>query len=201
MVVTTLRKEGAPLVRYRTRDLTRMIPGRCACGSALPRHDRLMGRSDDMFIIRATNIYPGQIADILSRTPGVSSEYNVVLTRAAGKDFMRVLVERDPDAAPAADVAVARASGPHQEGDHGLGRRGVGGVRLVAAIGTEVETGLRQAVATGQGLDAGMIRVVNGDPVSCGSTPNGTCCACCATAWACWAPRKAAAAASAAHAR
>lgn len=107
MVVTTLRKEGAPLIRYRTRDLTRAIPGRCVCGSPLPRHDRLMGRSDDMFIIRATNIYPGQIAHILSRAPGVSAEYNVVLTRAAGKDFMRVLVERDAGADPAADGPVA----------------------------------------------------------------------------------------------
>ncbi len=107
MVVTTLRKEGAPLVRYRTRDLTRLVPGRCACGSPLPRHDRLMGRSDDMFIFRAVNIYPGQIADVLSRTSGVSCEYNVVLTREGGKDQMKVLVERDPEADPAADGALA----------------------------------------------------------------------------------------------
>lgn len=107
MVVTTLCKEGAPLVRYRTRDLTRAIPGRCACGSPLPRHDRLMGRSDDMFIFRAVNVYPGQVADILSRTDGVSCEYNVVLTRDQGKDFLRVIVERDPDADPAGDGAVA----------------------------------------------------------------------------------------------
>ncbi len=109
MVVTTLRKEGAPLVRYRTRDLTRFIPGRCACGSPLPRHDRLMGRSDDMFIIKATNVYPGQIAHILSTIPGVSSEYNVVLTREGGKDFMKVLVERAPEADPAGDRAVGKA--------------------------------------------------------------------------------------------
>jgi len=109
IVVTTLRKEGAPLVRYRTRDLTRMIPGQCPCGSPIPRHDRLLGRSDDMFIIRATNVYPGQIADILSRTPGVSSEYNVVLTRDGGKDFMRVLVERAVGADPSGDGEVAGA--------------------------------------------------------------------------------------------
>jgi phenylacetate-CoA ligase len=108
MVVTTLRKEASPLVRYRTRDLTRAIPGRCPCGSVLPRHDRLMGRSDDMFIFRATNIYPGQIADILTRTDGVSCEYNVILTRSGGKDEMQVLVERDPECDPAGDAAVAK---------------------------------------------------------------------------------------------
>ena len=70
MVVTTLRKEAAPLVRYRTRDLTRSIPGTCACGSILPRHDRFLGRSDDMFIFRAVNIYPGQIDHVLSSIPG-----------------------------------------------------------------------------------------------------------------------------------
>jgi len=108
MVVTTLRKEGAPLVRYRTRDLTRLIPGRCECGSVLPRHDRLMGRSDDMFIFRAVNIYPGQIESILSKTDGVSCEYNVRLTRADGKDQMTVLAERDPGADPATDAAIRR---------------------------------------------------------------------------------------------
>ena len=109
MVVTTLRKEGAPLVRYRTRDLTRLIPGQCACGSILPRHDRITGRSDDMFKFRAVNIYPGQIASILSKIDGVSCEYNVRLTRADGKDQMTVLVERDPEAADATDAAVSRA--------------------------------------------------------------------------------------------
>ena len=109
MVVTTLRKEGAPLVRYRTRDLTRLIPGECACGSILPRHDRITGRSDDMFKFRAVNIYPGQIASILSKIDGVSCEYNVRLTRADGKDQMTVLVERDPEAADATDAAVSRA--------------------------------------------------------------------------------------------
>lgn len=111
MVVTTLRKEAAPLIRYRTRDLTRFIPGECACGSILPRHDKLMGRSDDMFKYRAVNIYPGQIESILSKTEGVSCEYNVRLTRADGRDQMTVLVERDPVAAAAADAAVARSIG------------------------------------------------------------------------------------------
>lgn len=108
MVVTTLRKEGAPLVRYRTRDLTRLIPGKCQCGSVLPRHDKLMGRSDDMFIFRAVNIYPGQIEHVLVNTPGVSSEYNVILDRREGKDFMTILVERDPEGDPAKDKEIAQ---------------------------------------------------------------------------------------------
>jgi phenylacetate-CoA ligase len=95
MVVTTLRKEGAPLVRYRTRDLTKLIPKRCSCGSILPMHDRLLGRSDDMFIFRAVNIYPGQIDHILSNTKGVGSEYQIHLDRKEdGKDYMTVKVER-----------------------------------------------------------------------------------------------------------
>ncbi len=108
MVVTTLRKEAAPLIRYRTRDLTRLIPGQCECGSILPRHDRLMGRSDDMFKYRAVNIYPGQIESILSKTEGVSCEYNVRLTMADGKHQMTVLAERVPGADSAADAAVAQ---------------------------------------------------------------------------------------------
>ena len=96
MVVTTLRKEAAPLIRYRTRDLTRLIPGQCPCGSILPRHDRLLGRSDDMIIFRAVNIYPGQIDHILSGTPGIASEYQIILDRKEdGKDYMTIKVERD----------------------------------------------------------------------------------------------------------
>jgi phenylacetate-CoA ligase len=107
MVVTTLAKEGSPLLRYRTRDLTRSLPGRCSCGSVLPRHDRLLGRSDDMIIFRAVNIYPGQLDELLSRVPGISSEYNIRLERRGGKDFMTVSVERDPTGTPEADAALA----------------------------------------------------------------------------------------------
>jgi phenylacetate-CoA ligase len=95
MVVTTLRKEAAPLIRYRTRDLTRMIPKPCSCGSILPMHDALLGRSDDMFIIRGVNIYPSQIDAILSQMPGAGSEYQIILERREdGKDYMSVNVER-----------------------------------------------------------------------------------------------------------
>ncbi|MCX5909277.1 MAG: phenylacetate--CoA ligase [Deltaproteobacteria bacterium] len=109
MVVTTLRKEAAPLIRYRTRDLTRIIEGRCPCGNLLPRHDKILGRSDDMFIIRGVNIYPGQIDHILSQEPRVGSEFQVFLERGAdGKDYMSVKAERAQDGNPQDDPAVAK---------------------------------------------------------------------------------------------
>ena len=95
MVVTTLRKEAVPLIRYRTRDLTRLIPGECPCGSVLPRHDRLLGRSDDMIIFRAVNIYPGQVDHVLSGIDGIGSEYQIVLDRKQdGRDYMTIRLER-----------------------------------------------------------------------------------------------------------
>jgi phenylacetate-CoA ligase len=107
MVVTTLRKEAAPLIRYRTRDLTRLLPGDCPCGCTLPRHDRILGRSDDMIIYRGVNIYPGQIAEVLGKFADCSSEYRIVLERSMGKDVMRVEVERSRCATADADQALA----------------------------------------------------------------------------------------------
>lgn len=95
MVVTTLTKEAAPLIRYRTRDITRIIPGPCTCGSILPRHSRLRGRTDDMFKFRAVNIYPSSIDKILSEVPGLGSEYQIHLTRDdRERDHMLLKVER-----------------------------------------------------------------------------------------------------------
>jgi len=95
MVVTTLEKEAVPLIRYRTRDLTRLVPGECPCGSILPRHDRILGRSDDMIIFRAVNIYPGQIDHVLSGIDAIGSEYQIILDRKEdGRDYMALKVER-----------------------------------------------------------------------------------------------------------
>ena len=108
MVVTTLRKEGAPLIRYRTRDLTRLITEPCRCGSILPRHDRILGRSDDMIIFRAVNIYPGHADEILSSVPGVGSEYQVTLNRGQdGRDYMTIKIERADNGDPARDQDLA----------------------------------------------------------------------------------------------
>ncbi len=95
MVVTTLRKEAAPLIRYRTRDLSRIVTEKCPCGSIMPMHDRILGRSDDMFIFRAVNIYPSHIDQILSGIKEVGSEFQVILSREAnGKDHMLIKVEK-----------------------------------------------------------------------------------------------------------
>ena len=94
MVLTTLCKEAAPLIRYRTRDLTRLIDQPCSCGNILPMHDRILGRSDDMIIFRAVNIYPGQIDQVLSSIADASCEYQVHLDRKKdGKDHMSIRVE------------------------------------------------------------------------------------------------------------
>ncbi|MBI5521959.1 MAG: phenylacetate--CoA ligase [Desulfarculus sp.] len=108
LVVTTLRKEAAPLIRYRTRDLTRLLPEPCACGNTLPRHDRLLGRSDDMIKFRAVNIYPGQIDAVLSHSHGVGSEYQIILEpQGDGRERMVVRVERIEGASTADDQQVA----------------------------------------------------------------------------------------------
>lgn len=93
LVITTFTKEGAPLIRYRTRDLTRIIPGQCKCGLQYPRIDRIIGRTDDMVKVKGVNIYPGQIDEVLSKIDGVSSEYNIVIQHNDGKDVMTLRVE------------------------------------------------------------------------------------------------------------
>lgn len=96
MVVTSLCKEGSPMLRYRTHDITRKIPGACTCGSPLPRHSRIKGRSDDTIKFRGVNIYPSSIDTILSKVPGLGSEYQIHLRRDedSGRDHMRMIVER-----------------------------------------------------------------------------------------------------------
>ncbi|MDJ0884185.1 MAG: phenylacetate--CoA ligase [Desulfobacterales bacterium] len=114
MVVTTLQKEAVPLIRYRTRDITRIIPGDCTCGSIMPRHSRIMGRTDDMFIFRAVNIYPSHIDKILSEISDLGSEYQIHLSRdKAERGVMRIVVEMGQEgqmssAAPLADRLVRR---------------------------------------------------------------------------------------------
>ena len=110
MVVTTLCKEAAPLIRYRTRDLTRMIETPCACGNILPRHDRILGRSDDMIIFRGVNLYPAHIDEILSKIDGTGSEYQIHLERREdGKDYLQLRVERAEGRDPEADSSLAKA--------------------------------------------------------------------------------------------
>lgn len=108
MVFTTLRKEGSPLIRYRSRDLTRIVPDECPCGCLLPRHDKILGRSDDMFIVRGVNIYPGQIDEVLSGIKEAGSEYQVHLEhRSDGRDYMTLKVEREENIHESGDKGVA----------------------------------------------------------------------------------------------
>lgn len=95
MVYTTLYKEATPLVRYRSRDLARAVSGPCPCGSILPRHSAILGRSDDVFIIRGVNVYPGEIDAVLSGLEGVGSEYQIYLDHQEdGRDYITIKVER-----------------------------------------------------------------------------------------------------------
>ena len=95
LVITTLEKEGAPLIRYRTHDLTRIIPDTepCPCGRSYPRIDVILGRTDDMGKVKGVNIYPGQIDDVLKELPNASSEYKVEIDHENGKDRISVFVE------------------------------------------------------------------------------------------------------------
>lgn len=93
IVITTLVKEGAPLIRYRTHDLSRIIPGTCPCGSRFPRLDIIMGRTDDMIKIKGVNVFPSQIEEILKEFPEVSSEYQIRISHLEGRDTMRLYVE------------------------------------------------------------------------------------------------------------
>lgn len=93
LVITTLRKEGAPLIRYRTHDLTRFIPGECRCGSAYPRIDDILGRTDDMVKVKGVIIYPALIDEVLHKVEGTSSEFQIMIDHLEGKDVMTVFFE------------------------------------------------------------------------------------------------------------
>lgn len=93
--ITTLVKEGAPLIRFRTHDLSRIIPGECPCGSRFPRLDVIQGRTDDMMKIKGVNVFPRQIEEVLGMFPELSSEYQIRISHVAGRDTMRIYVETD----------------------------------------------------------------------------------------------------------
>ncbi|MBR6923608.1 MAG: phenylacetate--CoA ligase, partial [Oscillospiraceae bacterium] len=97
IVITTLVKEGAPLLRFRTHDLSRIIPGKCKCGRCYPRIDTIKGRSDDMFKVRGVNMFPKQVEELLAKVEGTSSEYAIRIAREEGtnKDVMLLTVECD----------------------------------------------------------------------------------------------------------
>ncbi|NTV96638.1 MAG: phenylacetate--CoA ligase, partial [Thiobacillus sp.] len=97
LVLTTLSKKAMPMIRYRTRDITAILPGRCACGRTIRRIRRISRRSDDMFIIRGVNVYPSQVEAALFSVEGTLPHYQIILSREHGLDQMTVEVEVTPD--------------------------------------------------------------------------------------------------------
>jgi len=93
LVITTLTKEAFPVIRYRTRDLTRLIAEPCPCGRTHQRMGRIMGRTDDMLIIRGVNVFPSQIETVLFEIEGTDPHYQIVIERNGAMDEATVLVE------------------------------------------------------------------------------------------------------------
>lgn len=93
LVITTLTKEAFPVVRFRTRDLTRLMPGPCPCGRRLMKMAKVMGRTDDMLIIKGINVFPSQIESVLFAIEGTEPHYQIIVDRKGGLDDATVLVE------------------------------------------------------------------------------------------------------------
>ncbi len=96
LVLTTLSKQAMPMIRYRTRDITMILPGTCECGRTLRRINRIGRRSDDMLIVRGVNVFPSQVESALLQVEGTVPHYQIILTREHGLDQMEVQVEVTP---------------------------------------------------------------------------------------------------------
>ena len=106
LVFTSLTKEALPIIRYRTRDLTRLLPG---TARTMRRMEKITGRSDDMMIVRGVNVFPSQIEEYILKRPELAPHYQCVLTREGPLDHLKVLVETRPGVDPAGDAAQAAA--------------------------------------------------------------------------------------------
>ena len=93
LVITTLTKEGLPMLRYRTKDITRLITDKCKCGRTTTRMDKIQGRSDDMLIIRGVNVFPSQIEGVLMSIPEIGGNYEIVVERIGHLDKLTINVE------------------------------------------------------------------------------------------------------------
>jgi phenylacetate-CoA ligase len=105
-VFTSLTKQAMPVIRYRTRDLTRLLPG---TARPMRRMEKITGRSDDMIILRGVNLFPTQIEELILRTPSLAPHFQCVLTRPGRMDELTVRVERRPDADPVVAAAAGAA--------------------------------------------------------------------------------------------
>jgi len=129
LVLTTLSKEGMPLLRYRTRDLTTLDPAPCRCGRTLVRLGRIMARTDDMLIIRGVNVYPSQVEHALLQVPELAPHYVLVVRREHALDTLEVQVEGQPGAVPAGEAAAGALAARVRR-------------RLAEALGVSVEVGI-----------------------------------------------------------
>ncbi len=133
LVLTTLLREGMPIIRYRTKDLTRIIPGPCPCGRTHRRIERIKGRTDDMMILKGVNIFPIQIEKKLMEIPGVGTNFLIILDREGYNDQMTVKVEIQReffggDLHQLEDAAAAdRGGAPERHPDHAAGGSGRAG--------------------------------------------------------------------------
>ena len=118
LVFTTLTKEAMPVIRYRTRDLTRLLPG---TARSVRRMEKITGRSDDMLIVRGVNLFPTQVEEQILKVKGLSPHYQIVLTREGRLDEVEVLVE----AAPAGTAEAARKASAAELGHHVKGLIGI----------------------------------------------------------------------------
>jgi phenylacetate-CoA ligase len=129
LVLTTLTKQGMPLLRYRTRDLTTLDPTPCRCGRTVMRLGRIMGRSDDMLIIRGVNVYPSQVEHALLQVPELAPHYVLVVRREHALDTLEVQVESQPGAVAAGEAAAGALAARVRR-------------RLAEALGVSVEVGI-----------------------------------------------------------
>ena len=97
LVITTLSKECSPLIRYRTRDITRILTGECECGRTFRRIDRIQGRTDDMMILRGVNVFPSQIEEVMMSFPEIATQYQIILTSKGPLDHVELDVETVPE--------------------------------------------------------------------------------------------------------
>jgi phenylacetate-CoA ligase len=93
IVFTTLTKEAFPLIRYRSKDISRLMPEVCRCGRTFVRMERVSGRSDDMFIIRGVNVFPSQIESVIMDIEGLEPHYQLILDREGSLDTLEIQVE------------------------------------------------------------------------------------------------------------
>ena len=135
LVFTTLTKEGMPMIRYRTRDLTRLLPG---TARSMRRMEKITGRSDDMIILRGVNVFPTQIEEQVMATGGLAPYFQIELYKSGRMDAMRVFVEASPDAASElAKTAAARMLTKH--------------IKDMVGVSTEVVVGEPGSVVRSQG--------------------------------------------------